>query len=218
MSNKKVMRQRAINLLMGGSCLIALLDGRHIINLKDKANKKIKALLLECGCFSFFESNSGERIIGLSQVIYFLTKGWRALENGFVVRKGEEEIHHIDGDPLNNHPDNLVCLSIEDHQIVTAAQSGNCLEKTIVWYREGSTRFNNRGEAIANPIAFLRMIVAKTVFSTFRAVAGAAKKFFPIAEIVEWVNSILKGCWSRREIKKRLNIVNAEKEVAISYE
>jgi hypothetical protein len=209
----KLKRQRALNLIMSGNCLIREVAGRHVICLRDKANRRIKAALAECGCFSFFETNSGERIIGLSQVIYFLTKGWRALENGYVVRKDEDEIHHIDGDTLNNHPDNLVCLSIEDHHIVTAAQGGHCLEQVIIWDRLGPTRFNNRGEAIANPVAFLRMIVAKTVFSTFKAVVGAAKKFFPISEIVEWVESILKGCGSREEMKKRLNMVEASEEM-----
>jgi hypothetical protein len=211
--DKKKIRQRALNLIHSGNCVIRESQGRHVICLREKKNQLLKAALKECGCFSFFDTNSGEKIIGLSQVIYFLTKGWKALENGYVVRKDEDEIHHIDGDPLNNHSDNLVCLSIEDHHIVTAAQSGNCLERTIVWDREGPTRFNNRGETIANPIAFLRMVVAKTVFSTFRAVVGAAKRFFPIAEIVEWVQSVLVGCWSRQDMMERLNIVHVNKDM-----
>lgn len=29
--------------------------------------------------------------------------------------KSDEEVHHIDGDPLNDNPDNLVVLSRQDH-------------------------------------------------------------------------------------------------------
>lgn len=29
-------------------------------------------------------------------------------------------VHHVDGDTLNNHPDNLQCLSVVEHNILTA--------------------------------------------------------------------------------------------------
>jgi hypothetical protein len=75
-------------------------DARSLFNLLDKT-----------GIFDFHVTNVQKKIIYQHQVSKFLSNGWRLYANGYFARKGEVEIHHLDGNKQNNDPRNLRYVS-----------------------------------------------------------------------------------------------------------
>lgn len=174
----------------------------HLDNHINKSIKKLKELLTDLGCFEFYSTNSGERIIGLSQVIYFVHSGFKAYANGYKVSKNIHEVHHIDGDVTNNSPGNLILLSSLDHHLVTSFQKANIkklanfnMPNYNMSYLEiddfqEQTPFNNQGKRIKNHKHFLCNIIAKTIIATSQSkwLTNAIRKNIPIAEVDKLVS------------------------------
>lgn len=127
--------------------------------LRSSNNKWIFHQLRLLGCFEFYATNNGH-IVGLSQIVAFLSYGWKAYKNGFTASKDEIEVHHIDGDVTNNDSDNLVYLSREDHQVVSDISYTPFYGKVNYI---GCTPFNKHGRATSNPTHFLVNIIQETV-------------------------------------------------------
>jgi len=51
------------------------------LNGRGTGEVKLESLLDEVGLFSFYPSNSG-KLLNVSQVVYYLEHGWKALEQG----------------------------------------------------------------------------------------------------------------------------------------
>ena len=96
----------------------------------------------------------------LHQIVAFLSSGWKWLENGETAPKGEIEVHHLDHDPTNNEPDNLILLSNQDHKIVSEACSTEYLGKVL---HPEPTPLNRRGRPIKNPKNFLANVIVWTM-------------------------------------------------------
>lgn len=131
-------------------------NGRLVLFRKD--NRLIFNILDSLGCFQFYIGNKNKEIIGVSQVMAFLHYGWKALLNGFTAEN--LEVHHIDGDVLNNEASNIIYLSKQDHLIVshsTNTESYGRIDK------ENATPFNRNGKAISNPLHYLANVIKMTL-------------------------------------------------------
>lgn len=162
------------------------------LNAQGVAEVKLASLLNEVGLFSFYPSNSG-KLINVSQVVYYLNHGWKALENGYTAGKqAEVEIHHLNGDVTDDAPRNLVALSTGDHYYVSACQNGTFNLQDFFWQNhkasDNPTPFNNQGRAIKNHSKFLQRIIAATIYNTQRWLEKAAIKVgAKIKQTVHWV-------------------------------
>jgi hypothetical protein len=168
------------------------------IFLLKKENKWIFKQLQKLGCFNFFCNNKGH-ILGLSQIISFLDYGWKALANGFTAPSDEIEVHHINSDVTDNSPENLVFLSVQDHQFVSNVTFTPFYGK--VKY-EASTPFNRQGLPTSNRYHFLINIIQETVaaVSTFRSSKTVNVPYYKV------LLSLPSSLW-----KKATNYINLPK-------
>ena len=162
------------------------------LNGRGTGEVKLESLLEEVGLFSFYPSNSG-KLLNVSQVVYYLEHGWKALEQGYTAgREAEVEIHHLNGDVTDDSPRNLVALSSGDHYYVSACQNGIFNLQDFFWQNhqasDNPTPFNNQGRAIKNHSKFLQRIIAATIFSTQRWLEKVAMRAgAKVKQIVNWV-------------------------------
>lgn len=68
-------------------------------------------LLENSGFFEFHETNISQDSVYQHQVSKFLATGYELYGRGYYARKGEVEIHHLDGNQQNNDPRNLRYVS-----------------------------------------------------------------------------------------------------------
>lgn len=139
-------------------------DGRLV--LLAKHNTFVFDTLERLGCFKFYETNSGLHVIGVSQVVLFLDHGWKALRNGFTMKKGEMEVHHIDGDVTNNDPKNLVALDKDGHAYISACSNTPRWGRAV---KPFATTFNRQGRPVSDPYRYLVEILAETVKKVAKA-------------------------------------------------
>lgn len=162
------------------------------LNGRGTGEVKLESLLEEVGLFSFYPSNFG-KLLNVSQVVYYLEHGWKALEQGYTAgREAEVEIHHLNGDVTDDSPRNLVALSSGDHYYVSACQNGTFNLQDFFWQNhqasDNPTHFNNQGRPIKNHAKFLQRIIAATIFSTQRWLEKVAMRAgAKVKQIVNWV-------------------------------
>lgn len=162
------------------------------LNGRGTGEVKLESLLDEVGLFSFYPSNFG-KLLNVSQVVYYLEHGWKALEQGYTAgREAEVEIHHLNGDVTDDSPRNLVALSSGDHYYVSACQNGIFNFQDFFWQNhqasDNPTHFNNQGRPIKNHAKFLQRIIAATIFSTQRWLEKVAMRAgAKVKQIVNWV-------------------------------
>ena len=172
---------------------------RKVVYLSKNTNsiKRLKIYLNKINCFNFYSTNSGNNIIGLSQISYFIHTGYKAYLNGYTVSANEHEIHHLNGDVRDNCPTNLLLLCCDDHHLVTSFQRASVKQLTNFnmaslksnWLSEFNneifTPFNNQGKSIRNHKHFLFNVIAKTILQTSQSkwLAKAIKREIPIAEV-----------------------------------
>lgn len=156
------------------------------------ATNILSDLLHKVGLFSFYPSNSG-KLLNVSQIVYYLNHGWKALENGYIAgRDAEVEIHHLNGDVTDDHPRNLFALSTGDHYYVSACQNGTFNLQDFFWQNykasDNPTPFNNQGRPIKNHSKFLQRVIAATIYNTQRFLEKVALRTgAKVKQIVSWV-------------------------------
>lgn len=108
------------------------------------------------------------------------------------------EVHHINGNTLDNRPSNLMYVSPDDHTIITKYQrraSGLRL-KCFTKLCKGNhlyTPFNRQGRAIKNWAQFMLATIARTIMATTRHCGKWFHVPYPIASIVKSIQHTLKG-------------------------
>ena len=94
-------------------------QGSHsYLFLTRHSNKELFSYLDKCGFFDFHCTNTQKQICSYHQVVLFLHKGWKLFLFGYTCPSGTYEIHHLDHDPSNNSPDNLVYVTPQENQIL----------------------------------------------------------------------------------------------------
>lgn len=127
-----------------------------------KENPEVEQFLIE-NCYWDFLPENSTKIIGIHNLIAF-TYLHHPKEQTLKL-----EVHHIDGNTLNNHPDNLIYLSAEDHRLVTKIQRKLTRLNPKTFYNSKSkkaTQFNKRGKVIQNWAFFILGVIAKTIVQT----------------------------------------------------
>lgn len=122
--------------------------------------------------FKFHASNKSKRIVYYHQVVaFFFCGGKEALRNGFTCIKDVQEIHHIDGDTMNNCISNLVYLTSEIHAVITKHQ--RALHKYLRLFKKGnldqSIIWNRKGRRVTRVLDWLGQILIKTMVRTARS-------------------------------------------------
>lgn len=150
-------------------------------------NKYIFKCLTRIKCFDFYCTNNGN-IIGLSQVVAYLSYGWKAYLNGFKAPKSEIEVHHINSDVTDNSPNNLIYLSRQDHAIVSS-YTYTPFHGRLTF--TGSTPFNRQGAKVSNPTHFLVNVIQETVSCVAKHRSSQEVKL----TFLEILSSIPKQLW-----------------------
>ncbi len=84
---------------------------------------EFNAYLTKEGFYKLHSSNSGQ-IVSLHQIIAFFECGGKeALDEGFECDGAEWNVHHYDGNTLNNNADNLVYIPVGLHKNATKIQN-----------------------------------------------------------------------------------------------
>lgn len=156
---------KALKSILRDKAYQASKQGDYLV-LRAARNSHLYQLLHLVGFFDFHVTNTQRLIVGLHQVVAYAYWGWKAYRNGFLARRGEVEVHHIDDNPLNNHPRNLIYVSPMENCLVAQAirsECGSCVlhGKTIP--------FNRQGRLVKNPIAYFVSIVKLSIERTFAA-------------------------------------------------
>lgn len=143
-------------------------------------HKTLKALLEQYKFFQFHITNKGH-IVSEHQIVAFFYWGYKALLNGFTCIKGELDIHHIDSNPSNNDPDNLIYLSSQDHLAVSMFANSKILSVDI---NNSHTPFNRQGRPISNIYTFLTNVIRDTMrqsiakFKPFSSIGRGLRSLF----------------------------------------
>jgi HNH endonuclease len=138
------------------------MQGKYVV-LHSRSNALLFLILEECGFFQFHATNTRRLIVGLHQVVAFAHFGWKAYRNGFIARRGEVEVHHLDDDPTNNHPSNLVYVSPQENLLVAQAVRRFNSSRIIT----GQTiAFNRQGRLVKDPVAYFIRIVRLSIQRT----------------------------------------------------
>ena len=171
------------------------------ILLYKKDNKRLFSLLNEAAFFDFHITNN-QHIVGLHQVVAYIYHGWRAYLNNFTAAKGDVEIHHIDSDPSNNSPGNLIYVSPQEHLLISQATS---IQSTTFVRHCDPCPFNKKGHPISNPFKRLSYLVFITINRTFKklGIRFSVPQFNILSEIplsytfkrINWCPAFLKSLY-----------------------
>lgn len=85
-------------------------------------NFELYEMLATDGFFKFHTTNHLQLVSEHQITAYYYCGGIYAYRNGFTCEQHKHEIHHIDGNGLNNQPSNLVYLTTSMHQEITGHQ------------------------------------------------------------------------------------------------
>jgi hypothetical protein len=153
-------------------------DGYRVYSLNK--HKLLKAKLEQYKFFDFHISNHGH-IVSEHQIVAFFHWGYKALMNGFIATKEDINVHHINSNPNDNRPENLIYLSTNDHLLVSMLANSKILTPTIT---KGHTPFNRQGKPIANIYTFLTNIIRDTmrqsiaIFKPFSNIGRSLRSLF----------------------------------------
>lgn len=136
-----------------------------------KENKTLFDHLDKFGFFEFHQTNN-KQIAYFHQIIsFFRCGGLQAFNNGFRCLKGETEIHHINGNCLDNRAQNLMYIDKLSHQQVTKHQ--RAANKYLKVFKDKPISdkreiWNRKGELVINLKRWLANLILKTVVLTAR--------------------------------------------------
>lgn len=138
---------------------------------RNENNEDLFTQLYLDGFFDFHTSNGGS-IVSYHQIVAFYCCGGReALANGITCVQGHHEVHHLDGDSLNNDGDNLIYVPTLIHYLLTHAQRR--ILKLFKHFRKlgrGQVMnllvWNKNGKVVSRVLDWLRVVLTKTVIKT----------------------------------------------------
>jgi len=159
---------------------------------RKECNKILFKRLKEKGFFDFHVTNKSQTIVSEHQIVLFFDYGYKALNNGFVAKQGELEIHHINGITDDNRAANLVYLSSSDHHFVSAVSDTPFL---TFEFTQMSTPFNRQGRSIYNNQHFIKNVLSVTLNSmkykikiNFDNISSFVEKYLP-----SWIKKFSKN-------------------------
>ena len=181
------------------------------LSKKNHSIQKLKLHLNNIKCFDFYSTNSGNNIIGVSQISYYINTGYKAYLNRYTVNANEHEVHHLNGNVRDNCSSNLLLLSSFDHHLVTSFQRASIKQldnfdmasfksNWLSKYEDAiPTPFNNQGKSIRNHKHFLCNVIAKTILQTSKSdwLTKAVRRKIPIVEVNKLVQEYNPNKYNR---------------------
>lgn len=154
-----------------------------IFDLNLSQNQTLKTKLFTDGVFDFYSLNKGNLISYHQIIAFYFSGGIDALKRGLVCPSSLYEVHHIDGNTLNNTSSNLViipkCLHLEiskgqrricKYIKLFSKQSANSLSHNL----NQVTVFNSQGRIIYNTTLFAISLLLKSLVKTFYSLSNQA--------------------------------------------
>ena len=132
-------------------------------------NKKLFKLLKDIGFFKFHRSNIKQCIVGLHQVSLFISKGWKLLKFGASCIKGKLEVHHIDHNTSNNHPDNLEYTTPANNKAIATIVNICCNSNAS--YYNAEVKFDLDAVDLYKGVPFITLLL-----KSIRAVSASLNK------------------------------------------
>lgn len=169
------------------SFLTGKFPNRYRVYALSKNNQSLFDWLSEIGYFAFVGKIT--QIVGYHQIVAFLfTKHKEHLPQN-------TEVHHIDGNTMNNCPSNLMYLSEADHRLVTKHQrkATRIKLKKLAQLSHSKTTVNRRGKLIHNWIQFILSVIAVTCVAT-ATWFGRHNQSRPIKKVIAYVLKLVKSC------------------------
>lgn len=162
-------------------------------NLNLKENKDLKTWLSLTGFFEFNIKNNGYIVYYHQIVAFFDCGGIHALKRGLTCDSSIIEIHHLNGNTLDNQPDNLVYIPRLIHTEITTVQRRLC--KYLKTFRQqfkgcgflqkcdSITIWNKQGRLILNIKHFLMYVLIRTIKSS----SLTFKKVINLSQFKKWL-------------------------------
>lgn len=151
---------------------------RYKVLYRNESNQHVFDQLRLDGFFDLHVSNKGE-IISIHQIVaFYKCGGIHAMRRGYVAQQGQIEVHHLDGNGLNNSSSNLRYVSVEIHNFITRHQK--YILKYIRLFKKGLIDqvddevllWNSRGKEIKNKISYAMVLLVMTMKKTALSVVG----------------------------------------------
>lgn len=92
--------------------------------LKRRRNRKLFALLDLVCFFDYHRSNVKKEVCYVHQVVKYIVSGWRNFIKDKYCDKYSQECHHLDHNPRNNHPSNLVYVTPLENKLLACIIGG----------------------------------------------------------------------------------------------
>lgn len=92
--------------------------------LKRRRNRKLFALLDLVCFFDYHRSNVKKEVCYVHQVVKYIVSGWRNYIKDKYCEKYSMECHHLDHNPRNNHPNNLVYVTPLENKLLACIIGG----------------------------------------------------------------------------------------------
>lgn len=145
---------------------------RYITFFRKALNEALFSKLEDDGFFDFHISNDRRSVVGYHQVVAFYCCGGKEmLGKGYTCKSGSHEVHHEDGDTLNNESGNLSYTPVQLHYILTMGQRR--MSKGFKHFRKVSRKlmkdllvWSKKGQIITRVFDWLRSILTRTVIKT----------------------------------------------------
>lgn len=152
---------------------------RYRVLYRNESNQHIFDQLRLDGFFDLHLTNKGEMVSIHQIVAFYKCGGIHAMRRGYMALQGEIEVHHLDGNGLNNCSSNLRYVSKEMHSFINRHQK--YILKYIRLFKKGLVDqvddevllWNSRGKEVKNKISYAISLLVLTMRKTAFAVVGA---------------------------------------------
>lgn len=180
-----------------------------IFILNNKENINLKTQLTQDGFFDFYILNNGHVVSYHQIVAFYFCGGKEALKRNMQAPSNLYEVHHIDGNTLNNNSTNLVIIPKILHLEITKAQRrinkyikvfskqcGNYLISSL------PICFNTQGRLVFNKLKWLLKLFVRTVSMSFLFFKPLTISF--TSSIKLWLRKTLKSLKTGAPIGKHI--------------
>jgi hypothetical protein len=165
-----------------------------VYNLDQECNKELKGRLESDGFFTYHVTNRGH-LVGEHQIVaYYFSGGIHHMKKGGLARKGELEVHHLNGRTGDNRPENLRYVSVRMHEVITKHQ--RCINKYLKVFSKSGLEYyaedgvevpTKKGRVVRDKISYLAGLIFLTMMRTSEvSITGA------LGCVKEWYKKVLR--------------------------
>lgn len=170
-------------------------------NLKQEENQELKSILEQDGFFNFNLRNNGFIVYYHQIIAFYKCGGIHALKRGMICDSNIVEVHHLNGDTLDNRSDNLIYIPRIVHCEITTIQRRLC--KYLKTFRRGkgcnivakckqTSIWNKQGRIITNCLHFIMYVLIRTI----KASSITFSKIIIQKRFTQWLKKTYKNLQS----------------------